>query len=160
MSSKEQGYNSDPSTKNAPLRLDEVEAYLLSGAKLFKDPSTITHFLNRVAATLKEHRRRIIDLQQDVDRLKIRKQEESHPVARALEALEALSEEDKRKLLDINYLDALDQLKEKEEVAERTRVATISETNRMRMSFSKLIQDPTIPTEIRNKIKSILDISK
>jgi len=28
------------------------------------------------------------------------------------------------------------------------------------MAFSKLIQDPTIPTDVRNKIKTILDISK
>jgi len=160
MSSKEQGYNSDPSTKNAPLRLDEVEAYLLSGAKLFKDPNTITHFVNRVSATLKEHRRRSVALRDVVERLKIKKRQGAHPVARALESLESLSEEDKRKLLDINYLAALDQLKEKEEVAERTRVATISETNRMRMAFSKLIQDPTIPADVRNKIKTILDIAK
>lgn len=152
------GYNADQSLKNTPLRLDELEAYILAGSKIFKSPENITHFLQRVEATLKENRRRMIDLQNDVDKMKQKKREENHPIARALDALNALSDEDKKKILDINYLSAVEKLKEKELLAERTRIASVSETNRMRLSFSKLSQDPTIPLEIREKIKSILEI--
>lgn len=152
------GYNADQSLKNTPLRLDELEAYILAGSKIFKSPENISHFLQRVEATLKENRRRMIDLQNDVDKMKQKKREENHPIARALDALNALSDEDKKKILDLNYLSAVEKLKEKELLAERTRIASVSETNRMRLSFSKLSQDPTIPLEVREKIKSILEI--
>jgi hypothetical protein len=154
---KNEIYNTDASMRNTPLRLDEVEALTLSGGKVFKDTNVSLHFLSRVSATLKEHRRKLVDFQLDIDRMKIKRSEENHPLTKAINALEALTPEQRKQLLDSGYITAVEQLKEKEELAERARLASLSETNRMRMSFSKLLSDPEVPQDVRVKIKAVID---
>ena len=154
---KNEIYNTDASMRNTPLRLDEVEALTLTGGKVFKDANIALHFLSRVTATIKEHRRKMVDFQLDIDRMKTKRSEENHPLTKAINALEALTPEQKKQLLDSGYIAAVEQLKEKEDLAERTRLASLSETNRMRMAFSKLLQDPEVSQEMRVKIKTIID---
>ena len=154
---KNEIYNTDASMRNTPLRLDEVETLTLTGGKVFKDANIALHFLSRVTATIKEHRRKMVDFQLDIDRMKTKRSEENHPLTKAINALEALTPEQKKQLLDSGYIAAVEQLKEKEDLAERTRLASLSETNRMRMSFSKLLQDPEVSQEMRVKIKTIID---
>lgn len=158
MSNKQ--YPLDPSTKNTPLKLEEVDTFILFGEKYFKDPRSIEHLLNRIQATIKENRRRIIELQSDYDKLKNANKVQGHPMQKALDSLKQLTPEEKKQLLDRNYLDELEKLKSKEEIAERTRVAAVSETNRMRLSFSKMLKDPEVPQDVRDKIQAILDINK
>lgn len=150
-------YRADPNTAELPLRLDEVEALLLNGGKvLSRNEAATQHLLRRVAATLRDHRSRMDALQRDVARIRAEREVRDHPVARALEALAALSEDERRQLLDASYLAEVDKLAKSQEEANLARTAAINESNRVRFTLAGLLSDETIPAAARQKIADVV----
>jgi predicted DNA-binding protein (UPF0251 family) len=150
---RQDGYDITPATRHVPLRLDEVEALQLNGARqISRDEAAIIHFLSRVAATLKDNRKRLADLQSEMDRTAIRKSDSEHPMTRALKAISELDDEGRRQLLDIHYLAAVDEAERFAGEAEKAQIAAINEMNRARFALNELLADPLIPADIRDRI--------
>ena len=151
---KRSSYVSDPSIKDKPLRLDEVDALIISNA--LTDLNDVPHLLSRVSATIKEQRRRMAELQRDIELLAVKKSSDEHPLQRAINAINDMSDDEKRFLLDQQYLAVLEELNKERESAERARLAYISESNRVRYLLTQLIGDSSVPSEIRYKIETLL----
>jgi len=142
---------------NRPLRLDEVEALILDGGRLFfKDRERVVHLLERMAATIKDHGRRMSELHDDVDRIRAERAEGEHPLARASAALAELDLEQQAVLLDANYIAALEQVQDDRAQAERMRLLAVNDLNRVRMLLAGLISDTALTSETQEKIKTLL----
>lgn len=142
---------------NRPLRLDEVEALILDGGRLFfKDRGRVVHLLERMAATIKDHGRRMSELHDDVDRIRAERAEGEHPLAKASAALAELDLEQQAVLLDANYIAALEQVQEDRAQAERMRLLAVNDLNRVRMLLAGLISDPAVTSNTREKIEALL----
>lgn len=148
------GYSADPATRETPLRLDEVEAFALAGT--VRSPEQITHFMGRVAATIKEQRRRMAELQRDVEVMALERAGKEHPMARAIAAMEELSEDERRQLLDQRFLAAMEEVRSERDLLERARLAMISESNRSRFAVAQLLDDPDTTPAMRAKLEQIL----
>lgn len=142
--------------KHVPLRQDEVQA-LLDGdvRKLAGDKKAMVLLLNRVAATLHDTSQRVASLTMELDRLRQDRAQAAHPLQRALDAIAALDDEQKREILDRNYLSAMDQLQEEKRMAELARTAAHSATNRVRYVLGTLLQQD-LPVEARLAVEAAL----
>lgn len=150
-------YNADPNTSGVPLRQDEVDLLLLNGGRvLLKDEAALRHFLGRVAATLTDQRSRLNSLQQDVSRISAEREFRGQPIARAIEALSALSEDEKRQLMDSTYLSEMDKLTRATEEAQTARTAAANEANRVKFALASVLEDPDLPAQVRQKIANSL----
>lgn len=151
---KADGYKADTATKDVPLRLDEVEALALSG--VVRDPAEVTHLLSRVAATIKEQRRRMGEMQRDLEITLLKRSDAEHPSARAAAALEELGEDGRRQFLDQGYLVALERVEGEQRELERARVAMISESNRARFALASVLEDLDATDPVRARIEAVL----
>lgn len=144
-------------SSNRPLRLDEVEALILDGGRLFsKDRDRVVHLLERMAATIKDHGRRMSELHDDVDRIRAERAENDHPLARASAALAELDLEQQATLLDANYIAALELVQQDQAQAERMRLLAVNDINRVRMLLAGLAEDPALTDDIRSKLQLLL----
>lgn len=151
-------YDDSDSAASRPFRIDEVESLILDGGRIFaRDRELVVHLLERVAATIKDHRRQITELHDDVDRIRAQRAETEHPVSRAAAALAALTPEEQRKLLDSNYLAALDNLEEERVRAERLQILAGNDINRVKMMLGTLATDTTLEASAREKVQDLLD---
>jgi len=154
---RQDGYDSTPATRHVPLRLDEVEALQLNGARMIaKDEASIVHLLSRISATMKEGRKRQADLQSEMDRTAMRQADAEHPMTRALKAINELDDDGRRQLLDIHYLAAVEEAQAFASEAEKAQISAINEVNRTRLAIAELLADPTIPVEIKIRIERTL----
>lgn len=150
-------YDDAEAAASRPLRLDEVEAFILDGGRLFeRDKGRVVHLLHRVAATIRDHHRRYTELHDDVDRIRSRQEDRSHPMVRATEAIAALSPEEQRQLLDINYLAAVDRLEQEQATTERARLLAVNDINRVKVLVASLLSDPALPVDARGRLESLL----
>lgn len=146
-------YNADPALKDRPLRVDEVEALIMGGGKQFsRSDENVMHLLHRMAATLRDQRSRMTAMSQDVERIKVEKETRSHPMAKAVEALSALTDDQRRQLLDSSYMAEMDKLKRAQEELDLARTAALNEINRVRFALATLVEDEEIPPPVRQKI--------
>lgn len=133
--------------------MDEVEALLLTGGKgIARDEAAVVHLLHRVAATLRDHRSRMGTLSQDVSRMAVERESRSHPIARAVEALAALTDEQRKQLLDSGYNAELERLKRAKDELELARTATLNEANRVKFALASLLSDDELTPAARQKI--------
>lgn len=150
-------YDDSEGAASRPLRLDEVEALILDGGRLFdRDRGRIVHLLHRVAATIRDHHRRYTELHDDVDRIRSRQEDRGHPMTRATEAIAALSPDEQRQLLDINYLAAVDRLEQERASAEQARVLAVNDINRVKLLVASLVADTNLDTEVRARLEMLL----
>jgi hypothetical protein len=148
------GYNADPATRETPLRLDEVEAFTIAGS--VRSPEQIAHFMSRVAATIKEQRRRMAELQRDVEVMALERAGREHPMARAIAAMEELTDDERRQLLDQRYLAAMEALQAERDLLERARLAMVSESTRARFAVALLLDDPETSPALKAKLEQVL----
>jgi hypothetical protein len=151
---KKNVYQADAATRETPLRLDEVEALGLSSS--VRSPEQIAHLLSRVGATIKEQRRRMAELQRDVETMALRKAQDDHPMSRALAAIAELSEDELRQLLDVRYLSAMEDLVKERANLERARTLMVSESNRARFALARLLEDPDLGDGVRQRVEATL----
>lgn len=130
---------------------------LNGGRALTKEPGRVVHFLHRVANTLKEQGRRTSKLQRDVEDIREQRASAAHPVARAMQALSELTEEQKKILLDEGYLLELAKLEKSRGDAELMKAAAENETNRIRMAIGAVLEDPNVPAETKAYLRSVLE---
>jgi hypothetical protein len=149
-------YDDRPETQYVPLRVDEVEALILNGGQVLREPRRIVHFLNRVMTTLRDQGSRVAQLQQDVENIRRERSQSAHPLARATQAIAELTEEQKRQLLDNGYLLELEKLKKAQEDAELAKLGAENETNRVRLALAGLLEDPTIPSDVKQHVRLTL----
>ena len=150
-------YDDSGLSANRPLRLDEVEAMVLDGGRMFlKDRERIVHLLERMAATIKDHGRRMSELHDDVDRIRAERSEKEHPITRASAALAELDLEQQAKLLDSNYIAAMERVQEDQGRAERMLLLAVNDVNRVRLLLAGLKDDDSITPNAREKIDSLL----
>jgi hypothetical protein len=77
-------------------------------------------------------------------------------MVRATEAIAALSPEEQRQLLDINYLAAVDRLEQEQATTERARLLAVNDINRVKVLVSSLLSDPALPVDARGRLESLL----
>lgn len=156
--SKAFNYDDRPEAQHTPLRLEEIEALILNGGRvLTKEPGRIVHFLHRVANTLKEQGRRTSRLQRDVEEIREQRASAAHPVARAMQAISELTEEQKKIVLDEGYLMELAKLEKARGDAELVQAAAENETNRIRMAIGSVLENKDVPAETKAHLRSILE---
>ena len=130
---------------------------LLNGGKVFvKDEAAIRHFLSRVAATLADQRNRLTALQHDVSKMAADRQTRSQPLARAMEALAALSEHERGQFMDASYNAEMEKLQRAQEEAYLERTAAANESNRVKFAIAALLEDDTLTPEARQRIANAL----
>jgi hypothetical protein len=150
-------YDSSETAASRPLRIDEVEALILDGGRLFlKDRDLVHHLLERVAATIRDHRRQVMELHDDVDRIRAQRAETDHPLTRAAAALAALPPQDQKKLLDSNYIAALEALEAERERAQRMQLLAGNDINRVKSMLAALALEPGVGPETREKIHELV----
>ena len=150
-------YDHSGMAANRPLRLDEVEAMVLDGGRMFfKDRERVVHLLERMAATIKDHARKISDLHDDVEHIRADRSENEHPITRATTALAELDLEQQAKLLDSNYISAMERVREEQMHAERMLLLAINDINRVRLLLAGLADDAALSGDTREKIDSLL----
>jgi hypothetical protein len=150
-------YDDSEVAASRPLRLDEVEALLLDGGRIFeRDRGRVVHLLQRIGVTIRDHHRRQTELNDDMDRLRAVQQDLAHPLNRATEALAALSPEEQRQLLDVNYLAALERLEQDRAAADQARLLAVNDINRVRLLVGTLTADATMPAEVRARLEAML----
>jgi len=150
-------YDDSGVSANRPLRLDEVEAMVLDGGRMFfKDRERVVHLLERMAATIKEHGRRMSELHDDVERIRAERSENEHPITRASAALAELDLEQQAKLLDSNYIAAMERVQEDQGRAERMLLLAVNDVNRVRLLLAGLKDDVSLSTDAQEKIESLL----
>ena len=137
------------------MRLDELEVLALSVGDL--DAEQAAHLVSRVTATVKEQRRRMAELQTDVEKLAVREASSAHPVQRALDALAGLGPDQLAQVLDARYLEAVDRLEGERCEAERARIAMLSESNRARFALAQLLGDENLDVSVRARLEAILE---
>jgi hypothetical protein len=151
-------YDDRAEAQHTPLRLEEIEALILNGGRaLTKEPARIVHFLHRVANTLKEQGRRTSRLQRDVEEIRQQRASEAHPVARAMQAISELDEQQKKLVLDEGYLLELAKLEKARGDAELVKAAAENETNRIRMAIGAVLEDTNVPAETKAYLRSVLE---
>jgi len=156
--SKAFNYDDRTEAQHTPLRLEEIEALILNGGRvLTKEPGRVVHFLHRVANTLKEQGRRTSRLQRDVEEIREQRSSAAHPVARAMQAIDELSDEQKKIVLDEGYLLELAKLEKSRGDAEMMKAAAENETNRIRMAIAAVLEDKDVPVETKAYLRSILE---
>jgi hypothetical protein len=149
-------YDDRPEAQNVPLRTDEVEALILNGGQILRDPRRIVHFLQRVAATLREQGARVARLQADVETIRGERAVNQHPLARATQAIAELTEEQKHQLLDAGYLLEVEKLRKAQDDAELVKLGAENESNRIRLALAGLLEDPSIPSEVKQHVRVTL----
>lgn len=151
-------YDDRPEAVHVPVRLEEIEAIILNGGRvLTKEPGRLVHFLNRVANTLKEQGRRVGKLQRDVEEIREQRSSAAHPVARAMQAISELDEQQKKLVLDEGYLLELAKLEKARGDAELVRAAAENESNRIRMALGAVLEDKDVPAETKAYLRSVLE---
>jgi outer membrane murein-binding lipoprotein Lpp len=156
--SKSFNYDDREETRNLPLRLEEVEALILNGgAAVAKEQRRMLHFLHRVAATLREHGMRMSKLQRDVESIREEKSAAGHPMARAVQAISELDEQQKRQLLDEGYLRELAKLEKARADAELIKAGAENEGNRIRMALASILEDKEVPSEVKQHLRNLLE---
>jgi hypothetical protein len=150
-------YDDRPEAQYVPLRADEVDALVMNGGQvLTRQPGRLVHFLNRVAATLREQGARVARLQADVDAIRTERAASSHPMARAVQAIAELDDAGRKALLDEGYLRELARLEEAREAAELVRLGAENEANRIRHALAELLEDPSVPSETKQHVRMLL----
>jgi hypothetical protein len=150
-------YDDRPEAQYVPLRADEVEALIMNGGKIFsQDGRRIVHLLHRVATTIREQGARIAALQADVERIRVERAASSHPMARAVQAISELNDDEKRQLLDDGYLRELARLEKATEEAELTKLGVLNESNRIRHALAGMLEDPDVPSETKQHVRVVL----
>ncbi len=149
-------YDDRPEAQHVPLRVDEVEALILNGGQVLREPRRIVHFLNRVGATLREQGARVARLQADVEAIRVERASNQHPLARATQALAELTEDQKHQLLDAGYLLELEKLRKAQEDAELVKLGAENESNRVRLALAGMLEDPNIPSEVKQYVRMTL----
>lgn len=150
-------YDDRPEAQQQPLQLAEVEALILNGGKVFeKTPGRLVHFLHRVTATMRDHGQRFARLQADMELIRSQRAADSHPMARAVQALSELDAQQQRQLLDEGYLLELAKLAKAREDAELVSAGARNETNRVRHALGTLLEDPEVPSEVKQYVRMAL----
>lgn len=154
----ESPYDDSEMAASRPLGLDEIEALMLDGGRLFeRNKDRVRHLLERMSATIKDHQRRMSDLHDDVDRIRSERAGKEHPMARASAALSELDPEQQRKLLDINYISAVEELDRFRIEVENMRLLAINDINRVRLLLASLLNDKSLDNNSNEKIRALLD---
>lgn len=147
-------YQADPATRQTPVRLDELEALSLSVGDLSSEQAA--HLVSRVMATIKEQRRRMAELQTEIEKMAVRNAGQQHPIQKALDAISALDSEQLASVLDVGYLAAVEELEKEKLEGEKTRIGMQSETNRTRFALAQLLEDPELTVPLRERLQQIL----
>lgn len=130
---------------------------VLNGGQVFlKDAAAIRHFLSRVGATLTDQRNRLNNLAQDVSRMSSEREFRGQPIARAIEALAALTDDERRQLMDTTYLAEMDKLQRAQDEAYLERTAAANETNRAKFALASVLEDPNLPPDVRQRIANAM----
>lgn len=144
------------SQRYVPLRQEEVDS-LLSGdvRKIAGDKKAVVLLLHRMGATLREVNQRLASLSMELERSRQAQADGAHPMQRALAALAALDDGQRREILDRNYLSAMDALEKERALTELARTAAQSSHNRVRMLLGSLLEEE-LPSSARGRIESML----
>lgn len=146
-------YDTSAAQRDTALRADEVEALILNGgAVLLKDQAALLHFLHRVAATLRDQRERVSRLQEDVGRIRTERSDARRPMSRAMEALNELTPDEQRQLLDQRFVAEIEKLRAAQQRAELEQAGARNEVNRARLILAELLNDSNVDPGTRQRV--------
>lgn len=155
MKKKNSSYNFEASLFSQPLRVDEVETLALTLGDLKADE--VKHLLNRILVTFREQRRRINELQSDVENISAQNSLVNHPVQMAIDILNGLKTSELETVLDARYIQSLKELDNEKEAFENQKLLLYSEINRIKFILASINQDPSIPSSIKDSLNAIVE---
>lgn len=152
-------YIPDPSTRETPLAIEEIESLIAGGGRDLTKGRTIGHFLTRVWHTIRMYQERLNDLSKDVDRLAAR-QAVQPGLATTLnprDAVQFLSLEEKAELADKTTRDYLARLHKILVNTERERAHITRYANALQVAVVGLLEDPLVPQNVKAALTSIAE---
>lgn len=150
-------YDDSPAQARVPLTPEELDRLLLSDGTFFAGkPARVRHLLTRVRAAYSAHTELVRHLKRDVEQITLTARSEANPVAAAASALRRLTLEEQRQLLDVRAEALIDMVRSAQEDAERVRTAAVNEANRTRFALAKVMDDPQVPADVRQKLADAL----
>lgn len=138
------------------LEEEDMRAILESPKSFTRDSEKVIHFVKRALFTVSILRRRMEGLRSEVERLQVQKFEASEPLTRALEALRALSEEEKSKVLGAYNQERIALAEKSIKDAQRAQAGAMSESNRVRFMLAKLAKDPRLDRSAQEIIEDVV----
>jgi hypothetical protein len=143
--------------REVPLRLDELETLINEdGRRLAGDKEAVQTFLYRVNATVKELQNQIKSLTFEMEKIRSAHGVGEHPVQRALNAINELTPDQQKEILDRNYVKAVEELEAEKQDLMLTRTAAKSQANRVKLMLGQLLHED-MPQASRLKIQEMLD---
>jgi hypothetical protein len=150
-------YIPDPSNRDSPLSIEEVEALIARGGRDLSKGRTLTHFLNRVWHTIRMYQGKINDLNKDIDRISLR---QGAPAGFATtlnprDAVQFLSLEERSELAEKTMREYMSRLHKVLTGLERERETSTRYANALHFAIIGLLDDPGIPPELRRTLADL-----
>jgi hypothetical protein len=148
------GYDTSADTANVALSTEEVDRLLVTDGVFFtRDPRRVVHLLSRVRATQQRHQETLRGLHRDIAVLT---EADRHPLQKAVDALLALTPEQRKMVLNVQENAHLAELEQETARASRARAAAASDANRVRFAVSKALAHPGLPAEVDALLRDLL----
>jgi hypothetical protein len=155
MKKKISNYNSDITLQNVPLRVDEIENLSITIGELSADE--LRHLLSRILVSMKEQRKKINDLQYEVEKFASQNSLVGHPMQISIDVLNKLTPAELDGVLDARYLKSLSELDSEKENMEQQRLLLYSEVNRVKFILATILNDSNYSEDLKDRLKSILE---
>lgn len=150
-------YDDRPEAVHIPLGEAELEALILNGGKILHDDrKRIVHFLQRVSHTLRDQGHRVLQMQHTIEMLRSTKNSGGDPVRDALSALSKLDPSQEQEVLDRAYLGEIEKLRAAQEQAELVVLGADNHANRIRLALGAMLDDDTVPVDVKQRIRQAL----
>lgn len=151
-------YDASDLLVQTPLTLDQVQALLASGGAELRGRN-LTHFLQRVVATVKDSQDRARQMQRHMTTLEAEARR-AHGITTSLNPLDAikfLSPEQKRLVFDGMERDRLDALEARAAELEQVRRDAVRQRGRARALLLAVAEEPSVPAALRQRAQAFLE---
>lgn len=149
-------YDDSDKAAERELTKEEIEFVKENKRHFLKDPTKIMHFVGRALVTVRVFERRVSDSRESLEALRAQQSNSNHPVENALQMLRNLSEEEKEQIFNYHVKERVATAEKALKDANRAQIGAKSEANRVRFSLGKLVNDPSLPDNVRKTLEDVL----
>jgi hypothetical protein len=150
-------YSADPSLRDVPLQLSELEAYAADPAAFVKDARKVPHLLARVTATVQLYKSQIQSLNRDVQDMQLRRDRVGAATTMSpRDAVKFLSPQELSLIVGGTAKHMLDHAQRVQLAAEQARRDATTEWSRARFTLLGALEDPALPPELRARLEAAL----
>lgn len=151
-------YDASPSRADDVVSVDELDALVAGEARAFgRDPRKITHFLRRVALTVRAYRHQIQTLHRDVQAASLVAQTAGRPTTLSpLDALRYVAPDQLETIFDGHMREKLAAVEQARADADRARMEAVALLNRLKFAAANLCEDPTVDVRSKERFAQLL----